>query len=105
MDATTLGKVSTSIYTTTEVRTAQAVALSLLFSWLMWKLPLSLFILHLAFEQPNRILKYVSWSISLVIMLTVDLLLTVFISTVYQDYMFYCFTAVIAIIISLINNR
>jgi hypothetical protein len=88
-----------------QLRAADSVALSLIYSWIMWKLPFSLFILHLAFEQPNRILKYVSWAISLVLMLAVDLLLTIFVYNYYQEYMFFAFSAVLGIAVSMINNR
>ena len=41
--------VSTSLYSSSDIKTAQAVALSLIFSWLMWKLPLAMFMLHLIY--------------------------------------------------------
>lgn len=66
---------------------------------------MSLFILHLIYQSPNRIIKYVSWGVSLLIMLAVDILLTIFIPTIYQQYMFYAFTAILTVIVSVICNR
>mgnify|MGYP000993648678 FL=1 len=38
---------SNILYTSDEINTPQAVALALVFSWLMWKLPLGFYMLHL----------------------------------------------------------
>lgn len=96
---------ATPFYTNGENSTAQAVALALVLSWMMWKFPLAMFQLHLIFDAPNRILKYVSWGVSLALMLAGDILLTVYLPAVYQEYMFYAFSALLAIILSVVNNR
>lgn len=75
---------STTLYEQGKTSKPAAVALYLVFSWLMWKLPIALFMLHLIFEATNRILKYVSWAVALLIMLTVDILLTIFVWNYYQ---------------------
>lgn len=40
---------TSTFYSNGENTTAQAVALALVFSWIMWKLPLAMFQLHLIF--------------------------------------------------------
>lgn len=72
----------------------------------MWKLPLAMFMLQLIFDTLNsRIVKYVTWAVALSLMLAADILLTIFLPTIYQDYMFFAFTALLTVIIAVINNR
>lgn len=65
-----------------------------------------MFMLHLIYDTLNsRIVKYVTWAIAVALMLAADILLLIFIPTIYQEYMFYAFTALLTIVVTLINNR
>lgn len=50
----------------------------------MWKMPLCMFILNVIYHNNNRILKYISWAITVIILLAVDILLTIFIPNIYK---------------------
>lgn len=67
---------------------------------------MGMFMLHLVYDTVNsRIVKYVSWAVALLLMVAADILLTVFIPKIYQEFMFFGFTALLTVIITLINNR
>lgn len=86
-------------------RSVKAVALSLVFSWLIWKLPLSLYTLSLAWDNSNKIVRFVSWGISLAALLAFDILLTTFIDAAYYQPYFYAANFIATILVSALNNR
>lgn len=75
---------SLGFFTSAQLKDAKTIALSLIFSWLMWKLPLAVFMLHIIYDTVNsRIVKYVTWAIAVLLMLAADIVLTIFIPTIY----------------------
>ena len=79
--------------------------MSLLFSWVMWKFPLSMFSLALAWPNQNKIIRFVTWGISVLVLLLVDILLTIFAKEFYKQYMFFVINGILAMIVSVLNNR
>lgn len=75
---------SLGFFTSAQLTDAKTIALSLIYSWLMWKLPLAVFMLHIIYDTVNsRIAKYVTWAIAVLLMLAADIVLTIFIPTIY----------------------
>jgi hypothetical protein len=69
---------SNSWYTPDELKKADAIALSLLFSWVMWKLPLTVFTLTVIKNKKNQLQKYSTYGCFLVLLLLVDIMASAF---------------------------
>jgi hypothetical protein len=70
----------------------------------MWKLPISLNMLYLIFDQDNRKLKYLSWGIALLVMLTIDSIFTLLLKKLYTDYMLKAIAVILTPIVAVVNN-
>ena len=79
--------------------------MSIIFSWIMWKLPLSIFTLSLAWSNENKKIRFATWGVSVAILVALDILLSAFAPKFYGPYIFFAANFVIAPIISAINNR
>ena len=80
--------------------------MSILYSWMMWKLPLSFFSLDLALQQPeNRKSSIGIWGGGLGVLLAADILLSVFTPFFYWQYMFFGFNLLVALIVAGVANR
>jgi len=63
---------------TSQVKDVGAVALSLLYSWIMWKFPLIVFSFKIVDNKVNNWIKYTTFGSFLLILLLVDILITAF---------------------------
>ena len=101
----TITETANDIYPNGGYRTPEAVALSLIFTWLMWKLPLLMFTLSLIWENENKIIKFGSWGALVLIMLILDIVLSAAASKQYGEYIFYIIYAVLTVGVVVFNYR
>ena len=95
---------SNRIYASEELKKADAVALSLLFSWLMWKLPLTVFTLE-AIKQKNRSMqRYSSYGFFVILLLLIDVMATIFRPEGYHDWIFFVIYVALSLILVVVNG-
>lgn len=78
--------------------------MSLLFSWLMWKLPLTVFTLKMIRDKSHSRIRYVTYGFYLVLLLLIDIMSTVFQPESYQDWIFFIIYFVLSIFLIGING-
>ena len=95
---------ATNIYSES-TGTPKAVAMSLIFSWILWKGALLIYALHLIINCESKALKIGTYIALLALILTIDILLTSFAKKYWRDYAFYGVTVLLIMIVSLVNNK
>jgi hypothetical protein len=82
--------------------------LSLLFSWVMWKLPLAVFTLKVIRKKKQKMLNYATWIFFVLLILLIDIMATVFRPEGYQDWIYfiiYLFWSFVLVIVNGIQNK
>ena len=69
---------STTMFGTEDPHDAKGKAMSLVYSWILWKLPLLVYVFHLTEHQQSKGLRFGTVIAEGLVLLTVDILLTVF---------------------------
>lgn len=82
-----------------------AVAMSLVFSWILWKLSLIVFCYHIISREEGKGLRIGTALALLISLLGIDIVLTIFALNFYNDYVFYGAFTVLAVIVSLVNCK
>ena len=86
------------------MKKADSIALSLFFSWLMWKLPLTIFTLKILRHKSHQVLRYSTFGFYLVLLLLIDIMTTVFQPQGYPDWIFFLIYFILSIILIGIND-
>lgn len=95
-----------------DVKNADAIILSLVFSWIMWKFPLVIFTLKVVLvkkmdEKKNkskRNLAYATWGFYLLLLLLIDIMTTIFRPEGYQDWIYFVVYFVLSVVLVGING-
>jgi hypothetical protein len=95
---------SRAMFGTNDPTDTLAIAMSLIYSWALWKLPLCLYALHLTAEQPSKAIRIGTIVAEVLLLLAADILLTVFVKQYYGDWIFYGIYIVLTLIVALANN-
>jgi len=103
VDTTTYSD-SRTIFGTADPTDTLAIAMSLIYSWLLWKGPLCIYILHLTAEQSSKGLRIGSFAIMVVLCLAGDILLTIFAESIHGEWIYYGLFVLLATVVVLINN-
>ena len=69
---------SNELYLADDLRRADAIALSLFFSWVMWKLPLTVFTLKVIRHKNHSLQRYSTYGFFLILLLLIDIMVTIF---------------------------
>jgi hypothetical protein len=93
------------MFTTVNIDVTVSVAMSLVYSWLLWKLPLIVYSYNLIEKrEEGKGIKYGTYIGLIIILLAVDILLTVFVLPVYNEYIFYGIYVILTLLVAIINN-
>jgi hypothetical protein len=95
---------SNGMYTSDDLKRADAVALSLLFSWVMWKLPLTVFTLEAIKEKNHSIQRYMAYGFFVILLLLIDIMATIFRPEGYHDWIFFVIYVVLSLILVVVNG-
>lgn len=74
---------STQLYTSS-LTDVLPTAMGLVYSWLLWKLPLMVFAYHACNRQPSLGMKLLSVSVLTIVMAAIDILGTIFLLSIYN---------------------
>jgi len=96
---------STQIFSTTNAFDTLGITVSLAYSWVLWKAPLVIYSYHLIEQQESKVLKFVCFIGEFIILLAIDVLLTIFASSFYNDWLFYAAYFVLTLIVAIVNNN
>ena len=69
---------STQMFTNSDPNDTVGVVVALVYGWVLWKGPLSVYALHLSREQESIGLRFGSWVAEVLVLLAADDLLTIF---------------------------
>jgi hypothetical protein len=92
------------MFTVSEVNDVSSVALSLLYSWIMWKLPLIVFSFKIVDNKVNHWIKYTTFGSFFIILLLVDILITAFQLARYPDWIYYCVYVFLTLVLICLNS-
>ncbi len=84
---------------------AVGVAMSLIYSWLLWKLSLMVFTYQVVSREEGSGLRIGTVVTLVLVLLTLDILLTIFGLSFYSDYLFYAFYVVFGAVVVLVNAK
>lgn len=98
---------STKIFSTsaTSPGAPVAVAMSLIYSWVLWKFPLIVFTYKLISREESAKLRIGTWVTLIAVLLALDVLLTIFALNYYNDYIYYAAYIVFSVVVVLVNAR
>ena len=102
---------STAIFEGSLLKEAAPIAMHILYAWLMWKLPLFVFLFEMVSDQPNRVLRFLPWGMFLFITVITDSIVSVFALTGdgwtwnYTDWMFFCFYTLLGLAVVGLGNK
>ena len=82
-----------------------AVAMSLVYSWILWKLALIVFTFQVVSREEGNGLRIGTIVTLAAILLVMDVLLTIFALSFYNDYIFYGIYCVLAVIVAAVNCK
>lgn len=98
---------STQMFTTSSkaVNSPVAIAMSLVYSWILWKLALIVFTYQVVSREEGSGLRIGTIVTLAAILLVMDILLTIFALSFYNDYIFYGIYSVLAAIVVAVNCK
>lgn len=82
-----------------------AVAMSLIYSWILWKISLIVFSWHSVSREEASGLRIGTIVTLILVLLAFDILLTIFALNVYNDYIFYAAYVLFASVVVLVNAK
>ena len=80
------------------------VVVAIVYSWVLWKGPLAVFVLHLSSHQESKGLRFGTWAAEVLVLLATDVLLTIFAKSFYSELIFYGVYLLVTLIVALIAN-
>lgn len=81
------------------------VAMSLIYSWVLWKFPLIVFTYKLVSKEESVKLRVGTWLTLIVVLLAFDILLTIFALSFYNDYIYFAAYTLFSGIVVLVNAK
>ena len=88
----------------TMVKTTFGISMGLLLEWIIWKAPLVFFTYNCIKLNEGK-MKFIVLTVCLVILLGADIALTLFVSDIYNNYMYFGLFSLITVIASIVCNR
>ena len=79
-------------------------AMSLVYSWVLWKGPILIYVLHLIEHQESKIIKIVTFAAEVAILLAIDILLTIYASSFWNEWIYYGAFVLLSLTVALVNN-
>jgi len=81
------------------------IAMGLIYSWVLWKFPLVIYSFHLISKREEGAgVKYGTFIGMIIVLLAIDILLTIFALSIYNEYMYFGANFILTLIVALINN-
>jgi hypothetical protein len=98
---------STQMFTSSSSSTnsALAVAMSLIYSWILWKASLIVFSYQIVSREEGKGLRVGTVITLLLVLLTIDILLTIFALSFYNDYIFFGAYVIFTVVVGLVNCK
>jgi len=79
--------------------------MGLIYSWVLWKFPLVIYSFHLISKREEGAgVKYGTFIGMIIVLLAIDILLTIFALSIYNEYMYFGANFILTLIVALINN-
>ena len=95
---------STVIFSPNDPTDTLSVAMGLLYSWLLWKGPLCVYVLQLTSNQMSKGVRIGSFVAMVVLCLAGDILLSIFARSFHGDWIYYGLFVLLATVVVLVNN-
>lgn len=103
VDTTTYAN-SNSMFPTSNPFDTLGTAMSLVYSWVLWKGPILIYVLHLIEHQESKIIKIVTFAAEVAILLAIDILLTIYASSFWNEWIYYGAFVLLSLTVTLVNN-
>jgi hypothetical protein len=96
---------SSNMYNDATLLTAANMAMGILYSWLLWKLPLMVLLFELVSNQESKVVRFVPLGVVFVVLLAADIVLSVLLYQLYAEWMFYAGYFVLGMIVVGVGNK
>jgi hypothetical protein len=96
---------STAVFGSTNTNDVLPIAMSLIYSWVLWKFPLIVYSYHLIEKKvEGKGVKIGTFVGLIVVLLAIDIVLTIYLLSIYNEYMFFGAYVLFTLIVAIVNN-